>query len=84
MKQEEKAKQLALTLIGEDQTPEPLIEVLIEMAQWQKQQITDKFSEWCQEEFYVHPHDCHVVQYVSDKALEDIDDFIEEFKKKTK
>jgi hypothetical protein len=50
-------------------------------ANWQKQQMFDKFNEWCQEELYIHPHDCHVVQYVSDKALEDVDDFVEEFKK---
>ena len=34
-----KAKQLALTLIGEDQNIEPLVEVLVEMANWQKEQI---------------------------------------------
>lgn len=31
--------------------------------------------------FYIHPHDCHVVQYVSEKPLDDIDDLIEEFEK---
>lgn len=51
-------------------------------AEWQKKQMIDKFNEWCQEEFYIHPHDCNVVQYVSDKQLESIDDFIEEFKEK--
>ena len=30
-----KAKQLALTLIGEDQNPQPLIDLLVEMAEWQ-------------------------------------------------
>lgn len=39
----QKARQLALTLMGEDQNAEPLIEVLIEMAAWQrKQMIKDK------------------------------------------
>lgn len=36
---EDKAKQLAATLIGEDQNPQPLIEVLIEMAAWQRKQM---------------------------------------------
>lgn len=36
---EQKARQLALTLIGEDQNPQPLIEVLMEMAEWQREQM---------------------------------------------
>lgn len=36
---EQKAKQLALTLVGEDQTPEPLIEALVKMAVWQRKQV---------------------------------------------
>jgi len=40
-----------------------------------------KAEEFFYEQFYVHPHDCHVVQYESDKPLEDIDDFVEDFKK---
>lgn len=36
---EQKARQLALSLLGEDQNPQPLIEVLIEMAKWQREQI---------------------------------------------
>lgn len=36
---EQKARQLALTLVGEDQNPEPLIEVLMEMAEWQRKQM---------------------------------------------
>ena len=36
---EKKAKQLALTLVGDDQNPGPLIDVLIEMANWQMQQM---------------------------------------------
>lgn len=31
--------------------------------------------------FYIHPHDCHVVQYVSDQPLNSIDDLVEEFEK---
>lgn len=39
----QKARQLALTLLGDDQNPEPLIQVLMEMAAWQRQQmIKDK------------------------------------------
>lgn len=36
---EQKARQLALTLVGEDQNPEPLIEVLMKMAEWQRKQM---------------------------------------------
>ena len=36
---EQKARQLALTLVGDDQNPEPLIEVLMEMAAWQRRQV---------------------------------------------
>lgn len=42
MKVEQKARQLALTLVGEDQNPQPLIDVLIDMAQWQREQIMNK------------------------------------------
>lgn len=35
----QKATQLALTLVGEGQNPKPLIEVLMEMARWQREQI---------------------------------------------
>lgn len=35
----QKAKQLALTLVSEQQHQEPLIDLLVEMADWQKQQI---------------------------------------------
>ena len=35
----QKARQLTLTLIGEDQNPEPLIEVLVDMARWQRRQM---------------------------------------------
>lgn len=36
----QKAKQLALTLVGEDQNPGPLIEALMEMAEWQRDRIS--------------------------------------------
>lgn len=39
MKTKQKARQLALSLVGEDQNPKPLIDALIEMASWQVQQI---------------------------------------------
>jgi len=39
MTTEQKARQLALTLVDEDQNPEPLIEVLMDMAEWQRKQI---------------------------------------------
>lgn len=41
----------------------------------------DKVVEWFYTYFYVHPHDCHVVQYDSDEAFEDMDGFVEQFKK---
>lgn len=81
MTTKQKARQLALTLLGEDQNPEPLIDALIKMAQWQENRAVDKFHEWCEENFYIHPHDCHVIQYVSDEAINDIEDFVEDFRK---
>lgn len=39
MTAKQKAKQLALTLVGDDQNTEPLIEVLMEMARWQREQM---------------------------------------------
>ncbi len=39
MTDKEKAKELASLLVGEDQGQEPLVEILIEMAQWKKQQM---------------------------------------------
>lgn len=41
----------------------------------------EKAEEFFQEYFYVHPHDCCVVQYVSEKPLDSIDDFVKQFKK---
>lgn len=43
-------------------------------------QAMQDIEEFFQEHFYIHPHDCHVVQYVSDTPLEDIDGFVEQFK----
>ena len=39
MTAEQKARQLTLTLVGTDQNPTPLIEVLMEMAEWQRERI---------------------------------------------
>lgn len=36
---EQKARQLALTLVGHDQNPTPLIEALVEMAEWQRKRM---------------------------------------------
>lgn len=38
MTAKEKARELALTLLGGDQNIEPLVEVLIEMAEWQREE----------------------------------------------
>lgn len=39
MTDKKKAKELASLLVGEDQNQEPLVEILIEMAQWKEQQM---------------------------------------------
>lgn len=44
------------------------------------QNFMEKAEEFFYEQFNIHPHDCHVVQYVSDTPIEDIDDFVEQFK----
>lgn len=44
MTAEQKARQLALTLVGEDQNPDPLIEALMEMARWQRLQIVNQLK----------------------------------------
>ena len=59
-----------------------MIEFARHFAEWQKKQILERMCDWCNDEFYVHPHDSHVIQYVSDKPMNDIDDFVEEFKNK--
>lgn len=45
--------------------------------------VTENAEEFFQEYFYIHPHDSCVVQYVSDKPLDSIDDFVKQFKKST-
>lgn len=53
-------------------------------AEWQKQKtmqdFLEKAEEFFNEQLNIHPHDCHVIQYVSDTSLEDIDDFVKQFK----
>lgn len=44
------------------------------------QDFMEKAEEFFYEQFNIHSHDCHVVQYVSDTPLEDIDGFVEQFK----
>lgn len=44
-------------------------------------QCLNDIKEFFYGRFYIHPHDCHVVQYVSDKPLDNIDDLIGEFEK---
>lgn len=41
----------------------------------------DKLEGFFYENFYLHPHDCHVVQYESDTPLESEDDFVEQIRK---
>lgn len=43
-------------------------------------QAMQDIEEFFQENFYIHPHDCHVVQYVSEQPLESIDNFVEQIK----
>ena len=45
------------------------------------QDFLEKAEEFFYEQFDIHPHDCHVVQYVSDTLLENMDGFVEQFKK---
>jgi len=52
MTTKQKAKQLALALVGEDQNPKPLVEVLMEMADWQKQQIMKEANTYVVERHY--------------------------------
>jgi hydrogenase maturation factor len=39
MTDKEKAKELASLLVGEDQNPQPLIDVLLDMAKWKETQV---------------------------------------------
>lgn len=41
-------------------------------------QAVQDIKEFIYDKFNIHPHDCHVVQYVSDTSLENIDDFIKQ------
>lgn len=41
-------------------------------------QAMQDIKEFFYNRFNIHPHDCHVIQYVSDTPLETIDDFIEQ------
>ena len=43
-------------------------------------QCFSDIEEFLQDCFYIHPHDCHVVQYDSDTPLDSIDDLIEQIK----
>lgn len=43
-------------------------------------QAMQDIKEFFYDRFNIHPHDCHVIQYVSDTPLETIDDFIEQLK----
>ena len=46
MTREQKARQLALTLIGDDQNLEPLIETLIEMAKWERRETIKEIKKY--------------------------------------
>jgi hypothetical protein len=35
-------------------------------------------QEFIYDKFNIHPHDCHVIQYVLDTPLENMDDFIKQ------
>ena len=42
MTNEEKAKKLASKIIAEDQNNKPLVDILMEMAEWKEQQMIEK------------------------------------------
>lgn len=48
---EEKAKKLAIQLIGDDRNVQPLIETLVTMAEWKEQQMIEKAVEWLERNF---------------------------------
>ncbi len=52
MTDKEKAKELASLLVGEDQNQEPLVKILMEMAQWKKQQMIDKACKWLKDHLW--------------------------------
>ena len=41
-------------------------------------QALQDIKEFFYDKFNIHPHDCHVGQYVSDTPLENMDDFIKQ------
>lgn len=41
MTDKEKAKELASLLVGEDQNPQPLIDILLDMAKWKETQVKE-------------------------------------------
>lgn len=51
MKTEEKARELASELIGEDKNQKPLIDVIMRMANWKEQQMIEKAVEWVKENY---------------------------------
>ena len=88
MTREEEIKQGSIDCIGAVNECNPLPWISFrEGAKWADEHPKeglvdiDKVVEWFYTYFYVHPHDCHVVQYDSDEAFEDMDGFVEQFKK---
>lgn len=47
----------------------------------ERDQAMQDVKKFLYERFCIHPHDCHVVQYVSDEPLDSIDDLVEELEK---
>lgn len=41
-KNEKKARELAARLVGDDQNPQPLVDLLVEMAEWKESELKDK------------------------------------------
>jgi hypothetical protein len=77
MKNKKKAKEIAIRLIGGDRNIQPLVDALIEMAEWkdeqfaiEKQQLIENACEW------VKSISC--CGYIEDIKA---DEFIEDFKK---
>lgn len=44
-------------------------------------QAMQDIKEFIYDKFNIHPHDCHVVQYVSDTPLEDMDYFVKQIER---
>lgn len=51
MKAKKKATELAKTLIAEEQNNQPLVELLMEMHKWTKQQLQDEFLQKAENAF---------------------------------